>query len=237
MGHANIRLLLANSESQAQGLSSDYERNKALTLLAGDLAVLDLSRADNMKKALPQSMYYLRGEAEAAMLLAEAGRDLDRALALALADGIEDRTCRILVLARLAAIQMKKNAKKGLMFSKKALKSADGPMGDMARAVLAPALVVFDPKLATRLAAEISDFRIRVKTLLKVAVLLAKKGGRPKAEGVLGLALETINSGKIKQTLDKVRLLGHMGRVWFELEMDRARGFFETGARFAKELG
>lgn len=110
-------------------------------------------------------------------------------------------------------------------------------MGDMARAVLAPALVVFDPKLATRLAAEISDFRIRVKTLLKVAVLLAKKGGRPKAEGVLGLALETINSGKIKQTLDKVRLLGHMGRVWFELEMDRARGFFETGARFAKELG
>ena len=235
MGPAKSRLLLAKSESQAQGLSSDYEKNKALTLLAGDLAVLDLSAAVDIKKLLPRSMYYLRSEAETAMVLAEAGRDLGGALALA--GVIEDRTCRILVLARLAAIQMNKDVKKGPAFSQMALKSEDGPVGDMARAILAPAMVVIDPKPATRLAAEISDFRIRVKTLLKVAVLLAKKGGPKAAQGVLDLALETINSGKIKQTLDKVRLLGHMGREWFELESDRARGFFETGARFAKELG
>ena len=230
---ADRELLLAKAKNQAHSLPSDYEQNRALSLLASDLAVLDLSAAEDMKKALPRSMYYLRGEAETAMVLAEAGRDLNRAVAMAA--GIEDQSCRILVSARLAAILVKRDTPKGLSFCQKVLQGADGPVKDLARAILAPALVVSDPKLAISEAARIADPSIRVKTLLRVAVRLAKNGGRPGAERALEMALETINSGKIKQTLDKARLLGHMGREWFELEADRARGFFAAGAKFAAE--
>jgi len=232
---AERRSFMAKALSQAESLPLAYERHKALALLAGDWAAWRIAPAGKVEMALPRFRYYLRGEAEAAMVLAQAGVSLNKALAEA-AD-ISERTCRVLTQARLAAILLKVKPLEGLSLAEQVLQSAGGAEGSLVRAVLAPAAVEVDAGRAALWASGIAEEGLRVRVLVKIAAKMAQNGDRAGAEGVLELALKTINSMKRKQTLDKVRLLGHMGREWIKLETDRAREFFELGARSARELG
>ena len=49
--------------------------------------------------------------------------------------------------------------------------------------------------------------------------------------------MNTIKHMGRQQILDKVGLLGDMGREWSAVDLDRARGFFRLGAELSEGLG
>jgi hypothetical protein len=70
-----------------------------------------------------------------------------------------------------------------------------------------------------------------------VAKALAGQGQKTGAQWALDLALEALAEADPKHTIDKVRLLGDMGREWAPLESRQSRRFFELGAEAALRMG
>jgi hypothetical protein len=94
-----------------------------------------------------------------------------------------------------------------------------------------------DAETAIRLAGEVSRPGARAQTLVILAKFLYERDNRAGAQWCLQLALETIKKINVQETLDKVRLLGDMGREWSVIEAGQARRYFALGAKAAKDLG
>lgn len=220
---------------EAQSLPLSYERHRALAGLAADLALSDRPSARALLDQLPESEYLLRAEAEAAMVLARAAKDVNRAAKDA--QGIGDNYVRLGVLARLADIAMPADPAMGRALYKRVLGEA-ARMGTLlpGRALIR-AWAALDAETAIRLAGEVSQPVARAQTLVILAKFLYERDNKAGAHWCLQLALETIKKIKKQETLDKVRLLGDMGREWSVLEVGQARRYFALGAEAAKDLG
>lgn len=220
---------------EAQKLPLSYERHRALAALAADLALTDRLSAQALLAQLPASEYLLRAEAEAAMVLAQAAKDVNRAAKEA--RGIGDNYVRLGVLARLADIAMPTDPAMGRALYRRVLGQA-ARMGTLlpGRALIR-AWAALDAETAIRLAGEVSQPVARAQTLVILAKFLYERDNKAGAKWCLQLALETIKKIKMQETLDKVRLLGDMGREWSVIEPGQARRYFALGAEAAKDLG
>ncbi len=99
------------------------------------------------------------------------------------------------------------------------------------------AWAALDAETAIRLAGDVSQPVARAQTLVILAKFLHESGKKAGAEWSLQLALEAIKMINVQETLDKVRLLGDMGREWSVIKAGQARRYFALGAEAAKDLG
>jgi len=214
----------------------EYERQRGISLLVQDLAGPDPALARELIGVLGPGENLLRGEAEAAMVLAEASRDLEAALMRA--ERMADPLSRMLVLARLAPVQ---NAQ------------APGPRSqDIHARTLALALrlgdqetlrmlamqwAAFDPRKGVDIAAAIGENVDRVAALSSVARVLAQRGQPAACEWALFLAQQALDGLKSDQAIDKARLLGDMGQEWAAVNAELSRRFFKMGAEAARNVG
>ena len=229
------RQVMDTAIREAQELPLTYERHRAIAMLAADLAQPDPAAARALLARVPASEYLLHAEAQAAMVLAQAAQSLPRAVAAA--QGIGDRYVRLGVLARLAAIAMKSDPAQGRALYRRVLGESARLGGLLPRRALIRAWAALDAETAVRLAAEVSRPGARAQTLMILAKVLHERGNRAGAQWCLQLALETIKRMNVQETLDKVRLLGDMGREWSVIQAGQARRYFALGAEAAEDLG
>lgn len=227
------RKLLVDCLRAAEDLGLDYQRHKAYALLAGDLAQLDPRRAGEILAAVPKAEYLLRAEPRAAMVLAEAGRGLQRARRRA--RRITDPVVRLMVMIRLAAIKAKADPARGRQWYRQTAREALADGVQPAIAALAEALAANQARVALDLAQALANPTDKVRVLFTIARTMDQKGRTAAAVWAMQLALETVNSINSQQILDKARLLGDMGRVWSVNDPDRASRFFKIGARLIEE--
>jgi hypothetical protein len=220
---------------EASDLPLSYERHRAMGLLSADLAQYDPPAAMAILSQVPEAEYLLRAGAEAAMVLAQAAKNFDQAAVLAQAIG--DNYVRLGVLARLADIAMASDPARGRALYQRVLGEAARMGSLLPRRALIRAWAALDAETAIRLAGEISQPVARTQTLVILAKFLYERGNNAGAQWCLQLALETIKLINVQETLDKVRLLGDMGREWSVIEPGQARRYFALGAEAAKELG
>jgi hypothetical protein len=219
----------------AHKLPLSYERHRALASLAADLAPIDQPAAQALLEQLPKAEYLLRAEAEAAMVLAQAAKDVKQAAVLARAIG--DGYVRMGVLARLADIAMPRDPAMGRSLYHEVLSEAARLGTVLPGRALIRAWAALDAETAIRLAGEVSQPVARAQTFVILAKFLHGRGEKAGAGWSLQLALEAINKINVQETLDKVRLLGDMGREWSVIEAGQARKYFALGAEAAKDLG
>lgn len=220
---------------EAAEVPLNYERNRALGLLAADLAQADPRAARAILEQVPASQYLLRGEAEAAMVLAQAGENVRRAALQA--QGIGDNYVRLGVLARLADIATSAEPALARELYRQALSESARMGGLLPRRALIRAWAALDAETAVRLAGEVSQPAARAQTYVILAKVLHERGNGAGAQWCLQVAVETINRMNVQETLDKVRLLGDMGREWSVIEVGQANTYFALGAKAAKDLG
>ncbi len=220
---------------EANELPLSYERHRALGVLAADLAQYDPPSATALLGQVPVAEYLLRAGAEAAMVLAQAAKKFDQAAILAQAIG--DNFVRLGVLARLADIAMTSDPTRGRALYRRVLGDSARMGSLLPRRSLIRAWAALDAETAIRLAGEISQPVARAQTLVILAKFLYERGNKAGAKWCLQLALETIKLINVQETLDKVRLLGDMGREWSVIEAGQARRYFALGAEAAKDLG
>ena len=219
---------------EANELSLNYERHRALSLLAADLAPYDPPAALALLSQVPEAEYLLRAGAEAAMVLAQAAKNFEQAAVLAQAIG--DTYVRLGVLARLADIAMASDPVRARALYRRVLGDSARMGSLLPRRALIRAWAALDAETAIRLAGEISQPAARTQTLVILAKFLYERGNQAGAQWCLQLALETIKLINLQETLDKVRLLGDMGREWSVIEPGQARRYFALGAEAAKDL-
>jgi len=220
---------------EAQKLPLSYERHRALAGLAADLALTDQPAAMALLEQLPGSEYLLRADAEAAMVLAQAAKNVK--LAAVAAQAIGDGYVRLGVLARLADIAMPIDPAMGRGLYRQVLSEAARMGTILPGRALIRAWAALDAETAIRLAGDVSQPVARAQTLVILAKFLHESGKKAGAEWSLQLALEAIKMINVQETLDKVRLLGDMGREWSVIKAGQARRYFALGAEAAKDLG
>lgn len=219
----------------AHKLPLSYERHRALASLAADLAPIDQPAAVALLEQLPKAEYLLRAGSEAAMVLAQVAKDVK--LAAAQARAIGDGYVRMGVLARLADIAIPSDPAMGRSLYREVLGEAARLGTVLPGRSLIRAWAALDAETAIRLAGEISQPAARAQTFVILAKFLHESGKKAGAEWSLQLALEAIKKINVQETLDKVRLLGDMGREWSVIEAGQARRYFALGAEAAKDLG
>jgi hypothetical protein len=228
------RRALHEAWDAAQTMSLEYERQRAICLLVQDLAGPDPDLARELLAALGPGENLLRGEAEAAMVLAEAARDLDAALKLA--PLVSDPLSRMQVLARLAAVCAPEGPKSRELYTQ-ALALAQSLGAAEAQKRLALEWIAFDPRKGVDIAAGIGENVARAEALSSVGRSLAQRGQPAASEWALYLAQQTLDALGSDQALDKARLLGDMGREWAAVNGELSRRFFKMGAEAARNVG
>jgi hypothetical protein len=93
------------------------------------------------------------------------------------------------------------------------------------------------PSRAVELVQKVEGPRRRVGHLLVLAEVLRQRQVEPASRWCLYLALDTIKKMGGQEMLDKVGLLGDMGREWSLVDPEAARRFFALGAETAAEPG
>lgn len=204
------------------------QRQKGLALLAADLAAPDPAQAQRILAGLPPGENLLRGEAQAAMVLAQAARDPQGALAQV--QRLPEAAARALLLARLGDIAARDDPEKAKALYGQALDLAQGQGADAARQALAPGWAALEPRKGVDIALGIGENVARAKALAAVAKVLARQGQDDASRWALHLAQETISALDPQLALDKARLLGDMGQDWADLNLELARRFFEMAA-------
>jgi hypothetical protein len=229
------RRALHEAWDAAQTMSLEYERQRAICLLVQDLAGPDPDLARELLAALGPGENLLRGEAEAAMVLAEAARDLDAALRQA--RQMVDPLSRMQVLARLAALDGApgEHQSRGLRALALALAQNLGAAEALKR--LALEWIAFDPRKGVDIAASIGENVARAEALSSVARALALQGQQAASDWALFLAQQTLDGLGSDQAIDKARLLGDMGQEWAAVNRELSRRFFQLGAEAARNMG
>ena len=232
---AGRRALLAAWRS-AGALAGGLARVRAMSLLARDAAQSAPELSVRILRAIPRENRLLRTEAEAAMVLGAAGRDLEGAIARAWR--LRDRFLRLVVLVRLAGILVRRDRLRGRALYRRVLAEMQGWGGvALPLAVLSRAWPRLEAEAAVRLASGLAPAGRKVRALVGLARRLHRRGEVAAAEWCLQLAVNTIKRMGRQQILDKVGLLGDMGREWSAIDLDRARGFFRLGAELSEGLG
>ncbi len=229
------RRALQEAWDSAQTMSLEYERQRAICLLVQDLAGPDPELARELLAALGPGENLLRGEAEAAMVLAEAARSLDSALAMA--QRVSDPLSRMQVLARLAAVSAAQRPEQSRALYAQALTLAQdlGAAGALKR--LAVEWIAFDPRKGVDIAASIGENVARAAALSSVARALAQQGQQAASDWAVFLAQQTLDGLGSEQAIDKARLLGDMGQEWAAINSELSRRFFQMGAEAARNVG
>lgn len=229
------RRALHEAWEASQALPLEYERQRAVCLLAQDLAGPDPALAREMLETLPPGENLLRGEAEAAMVLAEASRDWPAALAQA--QRLADPLSRLRVLMRLSAVAGQGQAGSSAELLARALDLAR-PLGSgEALRALALEWAAREPRKGVDIAAAIGENVARAAALSGVARVLAQGGQTAASQWALYLAEEALQGLPANQALDKARLLGDMGQEWAAGDAELSRRFFEMGAEAARKVG
>lgn len=226
---------LAEAARQVDLLPSPAERWQAWALLAKDAASSDPALARELIAQLPAGERLLRDEALSALVLAETGAGLDQALERV--RRMDDPQAQVALLLRLAAIHGRQRPELGRALQEEALDLALARGGDQARLALAPVWAGIEPSKGVDIALGIGENVARARALATVAKILAAQGRTAGARWSLDLALEALAGISPKQMLDKVRLLGDMGREWAPLEGRESRRLFELGADAAGKMG
>lgn len=229
------RRALHEAWEAAQTLTLEHERQRAVCLLVQDLAVPDPALAREMLETLPPGENLLRGEAEAAMVLAEASRDWPAALAQAARVG--DPSARLGVLMRLSAVAAQGRDDSGAALLAGALDLAGALGADEALAALARQWAAVEPRKGVDIAAAIGENVARAGALSSVARVLAQRGQTAASQWALFLAEEALQGIQAHQAIDKTRLLGDMGQEWAAVNAEVSRRFFEMGAESARKVG
>lgn len=232
---ARARWALEEADRQVELIPSAPERWQAWALLAKDAAALEPALARAFLANLPPGERTLRGEAEAALILAEVGAGLEPALARA--RRVDDPALRVTLLLRLADVFGRDDKELAEALRREALEVALARGGDQARQTLAPLVAAASPSKGVDIARGIGENVARARALLAVAKVMAGQGQKAGAQWTLDLALEAVAEADPKHTIDKVRLLGDMGREWAPLESRQSRAFFELGAETAGRMG
>lgn len=229
------RRALHEAWDAAQTMSLDYERQRAICLLVQDLAGPDPDLARELLNALGPGENLLRGEAEAAMVLAEAARDLNAALAQA--RRMADPLSRMRVLARLAAVSapLGEQGRRELYAQASALAGELRATGTQKN--LALAWIAFDVRKGVDIAASIGENVARAEALSSLAKALAQMGQQAASDWALFLAQQTLEGLDDDQAIDKARLLGDMGQEWAAVNAELSRRFFQMGAIAARNVG
>ena len=218
----------------AAAIAMPYERGKALCLLAGRAALLGREPAERILALIPDNQYFLQSEARVAMVLFQARRDF--AGAVKRAGKIRDSSLKAMALARLAAIRLPRRQEQGKKLFRRVFALCGKGGTRLDPALWEPAWEVFTAREALGLAEGLGGDAYRARVLSQLAAVLQARGETAAAKWSLFIAGKAIKSLEGKQTLDKVALLGDMGREWSVLEVDRARRFFELGAEAARKL-
>lgn len=220
---------------EAQFLPLIGQRSRIQSLLVRDMAPLDPRRGREMLRELPPESQTRRSEAAAALVLALAGRSLSHALEQA--RGLPLGESRVLLLTRLAGLALKQGDDQGRAVLEEATTLASLIPSDQLAQALALAWAKLDPSRALALAQGLADPATRVKTLLAVAKTLAEQGETAASQWGLRLAEMALTEMSSKEGIDKVRLMGHMGREWATVETAKSRRFFQQGVETATQLG
>ena len=216
----------------AEQMPGDYERHKALGLLARDLAPSAPGLARRLLEEMPaHGMDFLRAGAQAAMVLSQAGDDWPKAVRAA--EGIGEESIRLNTLARLAAGGLKRHPRQGRRLLRQVLERAVAGGIPLDPVLLRPGWRTLDPRVVVELAARLPGPLQRIKALNDLALALVAAGRTEAGRWCRYRALEAIKSLGRKQTLDKVRLLGDMGRQWYVINGTQARRFLAMGVEAA----
>ena len=221
---------------EALDLSLADERARAISSLVASMAALDPAEAARAWRAGPKGDLVLDSEAASALILVAAGRDLEEALAKA--ETIQDLSLRIGAMARMADILRRKKPKLARGVYVKILELASELGLDLVPPqILARAVVETDPQQAKRLSDQMTLPLRAAEYLYNLAKIFTKKNRPSEARKYLQICLTTVNSAVTKQILDKVRLLGDMGRGWVEIDEAQARRIFEQAAEITRSKG
>jgi hypothetical protein len=244
--HQAARSLLATEPSrgrqvwqaaltEASGLELNSERATALALLVRDMAALDPDEAVRALKAAPQGggAALFRQEAEAALALAEAGRDIE--MAVVKATRISDPVLSFITLARLALVQKRRDQAAGREVYAKMLDMANRLGYDLfPPEILARAAHMVRPGAARRLARRFKDKYLQARYLFNLAKIFTKNKNIVEGRKSLQISLTTLKSPDRKLILDKLRLLGDMGLGWVKNDVEQAREIFKLAAALAR---
>ena len=214
---------------EAMDIELDAERARAVSSLVYSMAALSPAEARRALQSGPEGDMVLRSEAAGFLILAEAGRDM--AGALAQIEDIEDLSLRIGSMARLADILRRDEPKLARGVYARILELAKKLGLDLVPApILARAAAETGPTGAIKLAGRIILPLHRADYLFNLAKILMKKNRHLEGRKYLEICLTTIKYAATKLILDKVRLLGDMGRGWVEIDEAQARLMFEQAA-------
>ena len=147
-----------------------------------------------------------------------------------------DSSLKAMALARLAAIRLRVRPDQGKALFRRVFSLCGKGGARLNPALWEPAWQAFTAREALGLAEGLGGEAYRARVLSQLAAVLQSRGETAAAKWSLFIAGKAINSLEGKQTLDKVGLLGDMGREWSVIEVDQARRFFELGAGAAREL-
>ncbi len=228
------RSALESAWREAHSLPLLGQRLKAQSLLVQDMAPLDPRRAREMLSAMPAGDYPQRAEAQTALVLNLAASDLEQALTLA-RSSLRGES-RGLALCRLAGMAQKKDqALAKSLYQEAWLWPQAGPADQLAQN-LAPALAALDARKGIDIALGIGDKVARAATLLAVARSLFQAGEDEAGLFCLRQAEMALSSLGPKEAIDKVRLLGDMGRQWASREAEKSRRYLRQAAEAAAGL-
>ncbi|MFH1059320.1 MAG: hypothetical protein V1797_11675 [Pseudomonadota bacterium] len=226
---------LSEAAAEAGGLAASADRLRATAQLVQDLAGLDPDAAQRLLGQLPPHEWFLRGQASAALVPALAARDWQKALDLAQA--IADPGWRAQALARLASIRLAQHPAQGRDLAAQALAAARRADQPTALAVTAELWAALSPRKGVDIALSIGENGSRVRALVGVARVLARRGLKAPAAWALYLAEEALSDLTGDQAIDKVRLLGDMGQEWSAVDDQESRRFYRLGAEVAQAAG
>jgi hypothetical protein len=233
------RHVLVNALGRAEGFPLLSQRLGARCLVVQALAALDPAESQRLLADIsPEVQHPAQAPARAALALALAPRDF--AGALKEANKIPDPRLRLDTLARLAALGTKTGHKGADDLVKQVWDLARQQVKqgeDMPFALWSLALLSLDSSQVMGLAKAQARPSERAETLLFLARRLLARQKIGQARQALNLALEAINSIKSKQILDKVRLLGDMGRGWFSIDAQQSSRIFDLGMETALKIG
>jgi hypothetical protein len=233
------RRALVDALGRAEDFSLLSQRLGARCLVIQALASLDPVESRRLLAEIsPKVQHPAQAPARAALALALAPRDF--AGALKEAKKIPDPRLRLDTLARLAVLGTKAGLKgaddlvnRVWDLARQQVKQGE----DMPFALWGLALLSLDSSQVMGLARAQNRPSERAETLLFLARRLLARQKSGQARQALNLALETINSIKSKQILDKVRLLGDMGRGWFSIDAQQSGRIFDLGMETALKIG
>lgn len=217
---------------QVGHLGGETEKAMALSRIVRAVSGVDSDLAGEVLRSWPKGEFLARAEAEAALALSMAGKNL--AAAIDMAERIIDQVVRLRTLARLAGApgyDLQRIGRESL--PEKVLIESGNLKEPETGLLLIPAVAAISPARAVGLIQQINEPGNRAKGLIRLSRILWHQGRDREAVNAINMALWEINCIKSQQTLDNVRILGDMGRGWALIDPGEAKKVFLLGVQTA----